>query len=193
MKDKKSVIIVAGPNVAGKTTFIRQYLSEHQLDYISADDIAMKMRTQTFEQARIQAGKQFYQNIDALIKQQQPFIVESTLSGITLLRRINDWKKRNYQIIIIFLFIESANTCILRVKERVQGGGHHVPEADITRRYRRSINNFWQHYRLIADKWHLFYNARRSFYEISVGSKDNHVIINNMLFEMYQTEVSNRE
>ncbi len=41
-------------------------------------------------------------------------------------------------------------------------GGHNVPEDDVRRRFSRSIKNFLNHYRLLADSWILFDNTNNS-------------------------------
>ena len=46
-----------------------------------------------------------------------------------------------------------------RVADRVRKGGHNIPEADIRRRYGRSIYNFLHIYQPLADNWILFDNS----------------------------------
>jgi predicted ABC-type ATPase len=48
---------------------------------------------------------------------------------------------------------------LLRIKERVLRGGHNVPEADVRRRFNRSIKNFMQSYRHLAHSWLIFDNS----------------------------------
>lgn len=56
--------------------------------------------------------------------------------------------------------LNDFSDCIKRVKTRVLNGGHNVEEEEITRRYYRSIINFWK-YKDLADKWSLFYNGEK--------------------------------
>ena len=46
-----------------------------------------------------------------------------------------------------------------RVAERVRNGGHGVPEPTIRRRYGRSLGNFFNIYRPIADSWLMLDNS----------------------------------
>ena len=39
----KNVIIIAGPNGSGKTTFVTEYLRDSAVEYISADAIAAEL------------------------------------------------------------------------------------------------------------------------------------------------------
>ena len=71
------------------------------------------------------------------------------------------------------MFVDSVDVCIARVAERVRKGGHDVPEADIRRRYGRSIGNFWTDYRDSADSWAVLYNGGSQIQDVAVGSRQN--------------------
>jgi predicted ABC-type ATPase len=60
---------------------------------------------------------------------------------------------------LFFLWIESVDLALSRVRERVVRGGHDVPEPVVRRRFDRSIRNFLVHYRRLADFWTLFDNS----------------------------------
>ncbi len=89
--------------------------------------------------------------IDTAVDGSHSFVVESTLSGRTFQRILKKAKAAEFEITIVYLFLDSADTCVDRVHERVQAGGHDVPEPDIRRRFVRSIRNFWKLYRPLAD------------------------------------------
>ena len=42
---------------------------------------------------------------------------------------------------MIYVGLEDADLAITRVASRVAQGGHHVPDADVRRRYARSLDN----------------------------------------------------
>ena len=65
------------------------------------------------------------------------------------------------------------------------GGGHHVPESDIRRRFSRSIRNFWEEYRHLADSWHLFYNGGAQFHEVALGEGDSLEVRDEGLFDLF--------
>lgn len=46
-----------------------------------------------------------------------------------------------------------------RIKERVRKGGHDVGEAIVRRRFHKSLRNFFEKYRDLADSWYLFDNT----------------------------------
>ncbi|HSF41022.1 MAG TPA: AAA family ATPase [Thermoanaerobaculia bacterium] len=171
MSDLKDLVIVGGPNGSGKTTFARNYLRLRPMIYLSADDIAARISPQQPERARIEAGREFIQRAHELIHAGKEFLIESTLSGRSLQRLIQEAKRHDYTIEIIFIFLESPNICLKRIRERVSRGGHDVPEEDVRRRFSRSKRNFWQIYRHEADYWHLFYNAESSLPTAALGRK----------------------
>lgn len=52
---------------------------------------------------------------------------------------------------------------------RVAAGGHDVPEADVRRRFRRSLRQFMDRYRLIADDWTLVFNGESAYDTVAQG------------------------
>ncbi len=66
---------------------------------------------------------------------------------------IKNWKRKEYEIIIYYLRLPSAEFAVERVKMRVARGGHNVPEIDIRRRFDRSWLNFQTIYRPLANFW----------------------------------------
>ena len=186
----RHAVIVAGPNGAGKTTFAREYLETHRYPYISADDIADGMHADTLEEVRIQAGRRFFEQVAAQIVNRESFVVESTLSGLTFRRVIKQLKEAGYSVSIAFIFLRTAEACCARIRERVRKGGHPVAEPDIRRRFPRSIKNFWNEYRHLADRWHLFYNGGVQFHEVALGEGDAFKVRDEDLFDVFLGVVS---
>jgi len=72
----KNVMVIAGPNGSGKTTFVSEYLRDSEVSvYIGADAIAERLvsRPEDMDSVKIQAGRLFIQEIQELI--------QGTLSG----------------------------------------------------------------------------------------------------------------
>ena len=140
----KNVIVIAGPNGSGKTTFASEYLHDSDIEYISADALARGLVStpEDLDKAKIQAGRLFFQEIQRLIESEKDFVVEVTLAGKGFERIIRRLKRAGYTVTITFLFLKSPEMCIARVRNRVMAGGYHVPTEDIVRRFYRSKRNF---------------------------------------------------
>jgi predicted ABC-type ATPase len=154
-------IIIAGPNGAGKTTFARQFLTEAEgiLHFVNADLIATGLSPLHPELAARAAGRLLLAELDRLIKAGESFALESTLSGRTYVDLLRQMKHSGYRIEMVFLKLGSAELAIKRVAHRVKHGGHHVPEADVRRRYQRGWPNFAALYRPLADAWAVYENS----------------------------------
>src|ERR1019366_4895961 len=50
-------------------------------------------------------------------------------------------RARGYEIHLTFVALESPERCIARIRTRTLRGGHAVPDADVRRRYDRSLEN----------------------------------------------------
>ena len=63
-----------------------------------------------------------------------------------------------YRFVLHYIVIGSATQVVARVALRVRMGGHHVPEADVRRRFERNRRQFLEDLHL-ADEWVLWDNA----------------------------------
>ena len=87
------------------------------------------------------------------------FAFESTLSGLVYLNRLKRWKSSGYYIEISYLRLSSPQLGIRRIAARVKQGGHHVPRADVLRRFKRGWLNFQRYYCTLADAWAVYDNS----------------------------------
>ena len=182
----KTLYIIAGANGSGKSTLAEVLLKEKELEFLNADEIAKEIAPDAINSVPVSAGKEYFRRLSQFFKDEKSFAVESTLSGNNIIRIINQAKKQNYKIILVYSFLQNCTNCIERVKFRVQNGGHNVPEEDIIRRYYKSIVKFWDEYRLMVDEWSLFFNGYNYAPAIvACGNSENHAIINEELQSMF--------
>jgi predicted ABC-type ATPase len=73
--------------------------------------------------------------------QRVSFAVETTLSSRNRLGLIGRAKSRGYVVHLVFVGLDSPERCITRVRSRAALGGIFIPDADVRRRYARSVAN----------------------------------------------------
>ncbi len=154
-------IVIAGPNGAGKTTFAREFLPREAgvIHFVNADLIAGGLSPLRPELAARRAGRLVLSELERLAKSREDFAFESTLSGRTYLRLLNEWRAGGYRIDMVFLWLPSVQLALQRIAARVRQGGHAVPRADVVRRFDRSWMNFRGIYRPLADAWAVYDNS----------------------------------
>jgi predicted ABC-type ATPase len=173
------VYIVAGPNGVGKTTFAREFLPRYAecRNFINADLIAAGLAPFSPERVAFRAGRLVLEEIERVTEQGMDFGLETTLAGRSYSALIRSLKHRGYKILIYFLWVPTEDVALSRVRERVLKGGHDVPEADVRRRFHRSIRNFLNYYRPLADSWIIFDNSSVPPLEIAFADQSGVRII----------------
>jgi predicted ABC-type ATPase len=151
----KKIIIIAGPNGAGKTTFARNFLTAEAqtLRFINADLIAAGLAPFNPESAAIKAGRLMLEEIDECLEAGQSFAFETTLSGLTYLKKIAVWQHLGYQVKLWFLSLPDDDIAVSRVARRVLQGGHNIPEEVIRRRFKAGLENFHDRYIKVVNSW----------------------------------------
>lgn len=129
------------------------------MHFVNADLIAAGLSPLKPELAALAGGRLLLRELDRLPAAKADFAFESTLSGLTYASRIRDWKAVGYRVEILFLRLDSVALAQKRIADRVRQGGHHVPAADVARRFRRGWENFQNVYRLLADSWAVYDNT----------------------------------
>lgn len=157
----KNVYIIAGSNGSGKTTFARQFLPDYAKcsSFINADLIATGLSPFSPGLVAIKAGKLVLEEINRLADKGADFAFETTLAGKSYIKFLKNLKEHGYSINIFFLWIPNTALALTRIKDRVSEGGHDVPAVDVKRRFNRGLDNFFKHYKPMADTWLLFDNS----------------------------------
>jgi predicted ABC-type ATPase len=135
--------IIAGPNGAGKTTFALKYLPEVAAGtaFVNADLIAAGLSPLAPEQQLLAASRLFLQQIEQHVAEGRDFAFETTLSGRGYLRLVRRLKSAGWRVELLYLALPNVEMSRLRVAERVAHGGHSIADADIVRRFPRSLRN----------------------------------------------------
>lgn len=77
---------------------------------------------------------------------------------------------------------------LLRVKIRVEEGGHNVPSPVIDRRYKRRLSNFFHLYREVVDNWMFIDNSGIPYKEISQSISGKVEVYNMILWNKIRVE-----
>lgn len=193
MSDQRPrLIIVAGANGSGKTTFAVPYTEQIGVQFLNADQFAKTYADRGEGNAMIKGGREFFRRLNAALNAGDDVVIETTLSGTYTSKVARRAKSRGYVVEVIYMFLNSADQCVERVAIRRRKGGHDVPEVDIRRRFERSLWNFRFDLSNVSDVWSLYYNGGQS-YQIVASKGDGSTVItdehlNNLFLKLVPDE-----
>ena len=164
MTHPPKVVTIAGPNGAGKSTtapaIVRQAFQINE--FVNADTIARGLSAFSPESVAVAAGRIMLRRIKSLSLSGADFAFETTLASRTFKPLLEGMQRRGYQVHLIFVWLETPELAIERVRDRVRLGGHTVTDEIVKRRYERGLRNFFSIYRPIADSWAMLDNSHGS-------------------------------
>ena len=136
-----TLTLIAGPNGSGKSTLTEWVDLEGRGLLLDADAIARALNPSDPQSVAIAAGREVLKRISGYLRRGESFAVETTLSSRGSLRLIDEARSRGYETHLTFVALDSPEQCIARIGTRVLRGGHFILDADVRRRYKRSIAN----------------------------------------------------
>lgn len=159
MHNKSLAIFYCGTNGAGKST-LRSFNRDSVQIVIDSDHIAMQINPDNPRLADIEAGRKAIELFKFAIRHNISFSMESTLSGKSILQRL-EVAKRNFYTRLNYVGVDDPKINIARVKARVKAGGHFIEEDTIKRRYQISRENLIQAI-LLNDETFIYDNSSDS-------------------------------
>ena len=136
-----TLTVIAGPNGSGKTTLTRSVDFEGRERLLDPDTIARGLNPLNPSAAAIAAGREVLKRTADYLNRGLSFAVETTLASRNRVDLIRKAKSRGYEIHLVFIGLDSPERCITRIRNRAARGGHFIPDADVRRRYARSVAN----------------------------------------------------
>jgi predicted ABC-type ATPase len=132
--------VLAGPNGAGKTTLFREVIEPVTgLEWVNADDIAVELEDdspeRSYDAARLAAERR-----TRLIAARRSFATETVFSHPSKVDLVREALAAGY-LVTLHVVVVPEELAVARVDNRVEQGGHFVPEDKIRERYRR----LWSH------------------------------------------------
>ncbi|RFM36067.1 zeta toxin family protein [Chitinophaga silvisoli] len=176
-----NLYIIAGCNGAGKTTASYTVLPEilECKEFVNADSIAAGLSPFNPESVALEAGRLMLQRINTLLEENVDFAFETTLSTRSYASFIKKARTVGYTVTLLYFWLNSPEFAMSRVAERVERGGHNIPEDIIKRRYYRGIYNLLKLYIPICNIWTVLNNMSAVPEEIASGYADVETIIIN--------------
>ena len=101
---------------------------------------------------QLEAGKILLRKMQANVTDRSDFAFETTLSGRSYVRLLKEWVSTDWKVVLFYLWIPSAEFSRLRVEQRVESGGHDIPDEAIARRYKRTVSNFLNVFAPLCDE-----------------------------------------
>lgn len=187
--------ILAGCNGAGKTTASYTFLPEilDCREFVNSDEFAKSLSPFDPSIASVSASRYLLRRIEYLMDQEADFSIETTLATRSLVSIIEDARKRGYSITILYLWVQSPEIAIQRVKDRVAAGGHNIPEHVLRRRYTTGLKYLFDIYMPFCDRWMIADNSGNTFTLIAEGDKNRSIIKDEAKFKKIRkmTELDN--
>jgi predicted ABC-type ATPase len=191
---EKKLYIISGCNGAGKTTASFTILPEilDCKEFVNADEIAKGLSPFQPEKVAFEAGRIMLNRINDLLRNNESFAFETTLSTKSYQSKIIEAKQKGYRVTLLFFWLQSIELAKARVRTRVAEGGHFIDEEVIARRYLRGIKNLFDIYLPIVDGALIFDNSE-GVHELLADSHFNGLlnIANQQKFNLIKTYYDN--
>jgi predicted ABC-type ATPase len=143
--DRPVFLMMAGPNGAGKSTFRQRYAIPAEFPFIDPDEIARTRlgRDPRDKQEALQASIDATSLVESKLREGTSFGLETVFSDSSGLKLdlLQSAKKLGYQVGIVFIGLDHPQLSIARVMDRVDNGGHDVPDDLIVSRFPRVFQN----------------------------------------------------
>jgi predicted ABC-type ATPase len=166
---KKQIWLLAGGNGAGKTTFYNTQLKPMKLPFINADNIARELFPQNPEQHSYQAASIAEEVRNRLVEEGKTFCFETVFSHPSKVDFLAKAKAYNYEIVLVFIHLSSIDLNKARISQRIEEGGHFVPDEKVETRIPRTLENIKTAIQLV-DQAYLLDNSDsdRPFEQVAV-------------------------
>lgn len=143
---ERLLVVVAGPNGAGKSTFVETFLKSTGILIVNPDEVAKGLSPDLPEDVAYEAARVADTWRRDLAARGVSFCMETVFSDPqgAKLDFLRECQSNGYTVILVFIGLESAELSLGRVIQRVERGGHDVPDAKIEARFPRTFHNLRQ-------------------------------------------------
>ena len=141
MTVSKQLWVLAGGNGAGKTTFYNLFLAPNGIRLVNADIIAKAISPENSEKVSYEAANVVEQIREELLQQSVSFCFETVFSHVSKIDFVAKAKAQGYEIILVYIHLDTSELNEARVYQRVTEGGHNVPVDKIHSRIPRTMKH----------------------------------------------------
>jgi predicted ABC-type ATPase len=137
------LVVVAGPNGAGKTTFVGTFLKATGLHVVNPDHLARALAPDAPETVAYEAAQLADTVRRDLLARGASFCMETVFSDSqgAKLAFLRDARAKGFIVFLIFIGLETSELSLARVIQRVEDGGHDVPDEKLIARFPRIFRN----------------------------------------------------
>ncbi|NOY94531.1 MAG: AAA family ATPase [Deltaproteobacteria bacterium] len=129
---------MAGGNGAGKTTFYEHFLAPRGVAFVNADNIARRIAPAAPEASSYEAARIAERIRYDLLRSGASFCFETVFSHPSKIDFLAKARALDYEIVLVFIRVQSPQLNLARVAQRVRAGGHGVPDEKVLARLERS-------------------------------------------------------
>jgi len=137
----KQLWLLTGGNGTGKSTFYRLFLETKGIHSVNADMIAKKINPANPEKVSYEAASLAIRLLEELLYQGTSFCYETVFSHPSKIDLVAKAKALGYEIILLYIHLDTPELNEARVNQRVSAGGHTVPPDKIRSRIPRTMKN----------------------------------------------------
>lgn len=137
----KRYILFAGCNGVGKSTLYQTNDMFRDMPRVNMDEIVREFGSWKNESDAFKAGKIAVQKINENFSEGLSFNQETTLCGSSVWKNILRARQLGYKIEMYYVGVQSVEIAKGRIRIRVSKGGHGVPDTDVERRFKESVEN----------------------------------------------------
>ena len=135
-------LFYAGANGAGKSTMRERQAGDYpDMLHLDPDAIAREICPAAPRTVDIAAARETLRRFHQVLQSQHPFSLETTLSGESIFRRMQEARRAGYWVELHYVGLPSSDCNIERVRERAERGLHDIVPDTIRRRYQASMHN----------------------------------------------------
>jgi len=190
--------IVAGPNGSGKSTLYEETIIEdfgRSVWIINPDRLTQRI----IDQERLEIPKangaaldRIMSWLEASVAAHQTVGVETVLSTDKYRPLVQRAKTLGFDVRLIYVILKSPEMNVARVKRRFEKGGHNVAEADVIKRYGRSLEQLpW--FLDAVDQAYFYDNSGRKPKQVAEKYRDGSIVLDPRAPESLKTAIRTLE